>query len=728
MPAARRPHLPLLVLLGSACTQDYSVKDIPEVENADDTGTAPVRGLDESVVAPAWCPPDDSLPTSVDLDESCANDIVTGSIEGVIEWELSSWSNYGEYSQVVMAPLVGQLDDDNGDGIVDRTDVPDIVVITDDEGLNTHKKGVLRVTPGDGITGGRALQRVDLEQDGQLIQVYPYRYGNAALGDVDNDGVPEIVAIVQAIVGPGGGDGGGDEAGDEGGGEDTGLPGEDGGDDGGDEGGDPGGDPGGDGEEVPIVLDDGGTGDVGGADKCYVAAFSPSLDLDWIALDAELPCGGHAPALADLDADGNPEVVVSTWYLNGADGSVKVQAGGGAGGVGAYQWHPEIGHLPVPADLDGDGRQEVVTGSTIYDADGNVRCDFADAELDGFPAVADLDMDGDGDVVSVGNGAARVFDADCTVWASFPIEGEGNGGPPTIADFDADGAPEIGIASGTAYAVYEPDGTVLWSQPVEDASSGVTGAAVYDFEGDGQPEVVYADETRFWIFAGNDGTVRYETDKHASRTLHELPTVADVDGDGMVEVLIPNGGGHQDENKTGIWVLGSANGDWLPGRQVWNQHAYSQTNIAENLAVPVTPYPNWPVYNNFRSGDPQPVSGGDAPDAVPLAELCTAECNQGRMVVRVRMGNSGAAIMRRDVPVSIYAQDVAGQRTFLGSSFSLFEVEPGLTTDAILLRIDWAAWEGQDLVVVADDDDGLQWTPECTEDNNELVFAAPSCL
>ena len=54
----------------------------------------------------------------------------------------------------------------------------------------------------------------------------------------------------------------------------------------------------------------------------------------------------------------------------------------------------------------------------------------------------------------------------------------------------------------------------------------------------------------------------------------------------------------------------------FPGWGKRSAHDRSQIcfYIAENLAVPVTPYPNWPVYNNFRSGDPQPVSGGDAPD------------------------------------------------------------------------------------------------------------------
>ena len=262
---------------------------------------------------------------------------------------------------------------------------------------------------------------------------------------------------------------------------------------------------------------------------------------------------------------------------------------------------------------------------------------------------------------------------------------------------------------------------------VSDESSASTGSAVYDFEGDGRAEVVYADEARMWIFDGATGDVRYEGTHHASRTLHEFPTIADVDADGLPEVIVPNGGGHQGENKNGLVVLGSANLDWLPGRQVWNQHAFSLTNINDDLSVPAPAAPNWPLHNNFRSGDPQPVSGSSAPDVVPLAELCLEECERNTLVVRIRLGNEGAAILRRDVPVSLYAQTSDGTRTYLGSSFTIAETAPGETTDTITLRVDWTGFENQDLVVVADDEEGIEWVPECVESNNEYVFAAPDC-
>lgn len=715
MPPIARRLWPFLAVL-AGCGQEYGVKAQPDNNLPPDSGEPPDPVVvDVDVYAP-WCPEEDDLPVSAAMNEDCDKEVVTGTLDAVIEWQVSSWANYGEYSQIVMAPVVGQLDDENGDGVVTRDDVPDIVVITDDEGLNEHKKGILRVIPGDGTTAARAVQRVDLELDGRVLQVYPYRYSNVALGDVDDDGEPEIVFVAQVFEGPGGGEDGpplesgadtvilpaptGEEP------PESGLPGEDDG-----------------GEEIPIFPDlppppNGEDGD------CYLAAMAPDLTIDWVAVNAGVPCGGHAPAIADLEADGDPEVILGPFIISGLDGSVIAE---GTAGVGAYDWHPETGYIPVPADLDGDGFMEIVTGRTIYDYQGDILCDSGSEEDDGFTAVADLDMDGEGEAVSVGNGVARVFGLDCVVTASWPIAGTGNGGPPTISDFDGDGEPEIGIASGTRYAVYEPDGTVVWSVVVADESSATTGSAVYDFEGDGRGEVVYADEATMWIFDGATGDVRYEGDHHASRTLHEFPTIADVDGDGLPEVIVPNGGGHQGENKNGLTILGSANLDWLPGRQVWNQHAFSLTNINDDLSVPAPAAPNWPLHNNFRSGDPQPVSGSSAPDVVPLAELCTLECERDTLVVRIRMGNEGASILRRDVPVSVYAQDVTGYRTYLGSSFTISETPPGETTDTIVLRVDWSSYANHDLVVVADDEEGLAWVPECVETNNELVFSEPDC-
>ena len=82
----------------------------------------------------------------------------------------------------------------------------------------------------------------------------------------------------------------------------------------------------------------------------------------------------------------------------------------------------------------------------------------------------------------------------------------------------------------------------------------------------------------------------------------------------MAEIVVPQGGGHHDSEYTGLYVLGSANNDWQYARPVWNEHAYSITNINDDLSIPSPPADIWRDHNNFRPGDINPVSGGSTPD------------------------------------------------------------------------------------------------------------------
>src|SRR5205085_6459019 len=167
---------------------------------------------------------------------------------------------------------------------------------------------------------------------------------------------------------------------------------------------------------------------------------------------------------------------------------------------------------------------------------------------DGYPAIADLDLDGDPEVVLVASGMVRVLDGgnglawcgvdptgdmceddDTLRTAAIAIPGGGRGGPPTIADFDGDGRPEIAAAGGGSYSVYDlaragedivqPMGApapepgaiyVRWSQETQDQSSNATGSSVFDFQGDGVAEVVYADECYMRVYSGLDGTIILE--------------------------------------------------------------------------------------------------------------------------------------------------------------------------------------------------------------------------
>jgi outer membrane protein assembly factor BamB len=317
----------------------------------------------------------------------------------------------------------------------------------------------------------------------------------------------------------------------------------------------------------------------------------------------------------------------------------------------------------------------------------------------------------------------RIFEHDCSFKTEWDLAGGGNGGPPTIGDFDGDGLPEVGIAGATVYSVYEPDGTLLWSKPVTDTSSHATGSSVFDFDGDGQAEVVYADEVTLWVFDGKTGNVRLQDTLHTSRTLHEYPVIADVDADGHAEIIIPNGGGHHGSQLGGMYVLGSADESWRPNRQVWNQHAYSITNIEDDLSIPSPAVANWPTWNSFRSGDIDPISGTKMVDARPLlVEICHRDCPRGTIGIAYQIGNHGLADMRANVPISVYAVD-GETRTLLVTEWTTETTPAGWSSDGFVLRIALEDIPGGAIEIVADDDGtGSGVVTECHEDNNARTY------
>jgi hypothetical protein len=655
-----------------------------------DTGVPPAPP-DTDVPIPEDCP-DLETPDTVTINESCVADPETGELGTWTQWSMSDFDDLSTYNQMVTAPIVGQLTDDNGDGVVDEFDMPDIIGTFDDDGEDEGKFGVIRRISGNGYDNEVLIAA--FEADGE--DWGPYRYGTAAIGDIDKDGLADIVVVL-----------GGPAA------DPVGPPPD----------GPPSGDPPPDPDDHPIGPPEPPTF-LADEITCHVGAFEADGSLKWIYSGSYIPCGGHAIALADLEGDGTVEVILGRVIVNGEDGSLQGEGNGGVASFGgAYR---DLGQIPAVGDLDGDGTQEILAGNSIYRSDGTTVCSLMEPTKDGFTAIADLDGDGDGDIVMVWNHKITIINSLCHEVAEWPMVGEGTGGPPTIADFDGDGEPEIGVASALDYCVYETDGTLLWAFGTTDESSHATGSTVFDFEGDGRPEVVYADEVSLWILDGQTGAVRYEDSMHSSRTLHEYPVVVDVDGDGYPEIVVPNGGGHHGDPQTGLYVLASDEPrGWLGGRQVWNQHAYSIVNINDDLSIPATPAPNWPYHNNFRSGDVNPVYGDRSPDAVALVDACNYECDTGVLKVQVRLGNAGTATLRHDMKLTIY--DVNS-----GDILALESISPPIvpgevsTPFSYAFPADWVGAGG--LLIVVDDADGVESVRECDEENNVVLLPEATCL
>ncbi len=367
------------------------------------------------------------------------------------------------------------------------------------------------------------------------------------------------------------------------------------------------------------------------------------------------------------------------------------------------------------ADLDGDGFLELVSGRHIQEWDGTVRCFTGD--VDGWPAVADLDGDGDGEIVIAGIQGVNVLDHTCSLVAAWPLDAAGRGGPPTIADYDGDGVPEMGFAAADKYVVYETDGSLKWESPATDYSSNCTGSSVFDFEEDGYAEVVYADETDLWIISGHDGGFVMRWAGHSSWTANEYPIVVDVDGDGAAEIV--------SVGNSGVTVVGAEEG-WAPARQVWNQHAYWITNVNDDLTIPSPTLQNWPAYNSFRSGDLRVNAGQGAllVDATPfLHDICEVECSEGRVKVAVSASNEGLADAVEGIHLSAYAAQQDGSRVLLATVQADPLVRAGFALEGTLFELEMADLPTGTLVIVADDDGtGTGTIDECDEDNNELVL------
>ena len=459
-------------------------------------------------------------------------------------------------------------------------------------------------------------------------------------------------------------------------------------------------------------------------------AFKRDGTLKW---RAETAC--YAPALADLDGDGNPEVIVTGGVLAGPSGTLL--------------WATSAGCSPHPiaADLDDDGKSEVICGRVVYRHDGKVMWNDT-ARPHGAPAIADLDGDGKAEVVVVSSGehSLRAYHADGTLYwgpvdvnqghatAGDKCDGCG-GGPLTIADFDGDGRPEIAAAAGWGYVIFEHDGSPKWFQPTQDLSSRATGSAVFDFEGDGKAEVVYNDELKLRIYQGEAGTELF-SHCNTSGTLQEYPLIVDVNNDDHAEIIVVNNNyafkqcDDGSPSHTGIRVFADAKSNWVRTRRIWNQHGYHVTNIDEDGRVPRVAKQNWkdPTLNNYRQ-NVQSTGLFHAPDL--LGDAGAVSCDNA-FDVAVVVHNEGAAKVVVGTPVSLYAE-FGGQTRLLGTELTKTTLYPGQQETLRFQLATPTDLKGKDvaLFAVVDDDGTATATSgrhnECDEDNNRVDLGSVKC-
>jgi hypothetical protein len=582
------------------------------------------------------------------------------------------------YKEVIALPVVMNMTDDNGDGPVDQFDTPDIAFISFEYNPSTTswlEGGVLRVVSGE--PPNPELREICANTDVKLAS----EAGMA--GYIDKDGVPTIIASLNnrdkstQLLKP------------------SKLV------------------------QFHIVKDG-----LGGY-KC---------EKGWES-QIEVDSGWGSPSIADINNDGRPEIVIGSVVFKD-DGTLMWKGEGGTGGRSGDDktlWYDGV--ISVVADVDGDGKPEVVAGNTVYrDLDGSHykmvwRRDngHKDGPLnDGLVAVADINGDTKAEVVLVNDkkdltppksvGQLYILEGATgnTICGPTPlpldITNNNKGGAPMIADFDGDGTPEIGVAGAEYLTVFKNDCTVKWKSKVKDLTSNETGSSVFDFLGDGQAKAVYNDETKLRIYDGKNGSVIKEMD-NTTYTTFEYPIIVDVNNDNKAEIVVVANticatafGDCSYPKNNGIRIYTDSNNNWVSTRKIWNQHAYHVTNVCsgeddgycskdDNFygRIPEKEMDNWSFekLNNYRQNVQGP-GGFAAPDfIVGRVDSIRKRCpdSLGLLVTVKNIGDSPAG-GKEDVPDG--GSGDGGGAVHIGVPVALYRGTPD-SGSAQLLAVGWTS-------------------------------------
>ncbi len=463
---------------------------------------------------PGATSPDDTGPVvpsepAEELDCSHATGPYAGFGDVVVEWHWTELAANHWYRNVFVLPVVGSVDDDNGDGVLDGRDQPEVAFTAfchtgraSDEECPSYAHLVLL----DGATGSEVWSQGGFHGD-----------GGVSLVDLDRDGSGEILAFDEDGI-------------------------------------------------MHAVLADGSDA--------------------WTSTDQD-GTTYPMPTVADLDADGVPEIATGTSILDGASGATEASL---VGIEGLYR-------QPMLADLDLDGTMEVVVSDRVFDPTGSLLWLAPITATRPYAAPVQYDSDAEAEVVFVGDTQLVLTDHTGLTLASatLPVDVDH---PPCVADFDGDGESEVAVGARDGLWVGEVDGTTLWTTSFP-GWCGVPSCSAFDFDDDGAYELLYTSSGEFAIFDGATGAEHYRLTGLGAASGYGYPVVADIDQDCSAEILLV-GNDYWVDGETGVLALGEASDGWPQGGAAWPVHDFAVTSFGSNLQPTAPPSPTWTEHGLYR--------------------------------------------------------------------------------------------------------------------------------
>ncbi|MCK6549507.1 FG-GAP-like repeat-containing protein [Myxococcota bacterium] len=640
-----------------------SIDNCPGVANADQADTD-LDGMGDACDAPT------TFRSGGPTDSTCRYTPPPGQFSPVEEWTWLPGPMTPEPTkdQVMSTPAVINLTDDNADGQINQNDIPDVVFISFDttpSGMtassHTLNAGILRAVSGE---NGRELWSAA----GTALRVAPA--GNVATGDLDGDGVPEIVtehwtggviafrsngalywSCTSAACRP-----------------TTSLWG-----------------------GVAIANLDGGTPEVlrGG---CVLEGTTGAVRFCGTSgHGANGPVTGGLSVAADLENDGVMEVIAGRTAYR-------------ANGTIAWDFPMrQDGYIAV-AQLDADPFPEFVMVGSVSHVSGSVGTVMAldtngtelwsqpirGGGLGGPPTIANFDNDPAPEIGVVGRTRYTVLNTDGSlVWSNTIQEFSSSRTGASVFDFDGDGRAEV---------VYNDENTLF----------------VFAFVGTNT----------------SSAAVVWST-PNTTLTAHEYPVIADVDNDGNAEIIVGANDFGRTGGQRGLRVFSDAQDNWVPTLTIWNQHSYHITNIGADGRIPFPETASWLNTNTYRTNVQGSASANAlaAPDLVALTPLSQKRCPNA-ILVGAWIENRGAILVPAGLSVAFYDELPTPMNPAFAVAQTTRQLRPG---EAELVSARWTSPgpAPRTIYVVADDDgsgNGIGANNECREDAaNTIAIPSLTC-